>query len=213
MPAGQYQRGQVVPVTCTFADTGGSGLGAVTCGSQSGNNVGSLTANLDTATTGPKTFTATARDNAGNLSAPASYAYTVVDPLCDPQGDSPIPKGDIIRCAAVVNGDGTATISFMVAGTIASDGTQYRLQLATSSNSAGVQVKWAAGKITGVVLRSARINANDPSRIHFVVDLGTLGCARGNTLYWSAQAQNGEKEKGVGFLDKAPNTGYFALRT
>ena len=149
-PGGTYERGQIVPLTCTFADeVGGSGLASVRCGSAVGTTNGTLSVNLDTSTTGSKTFVVSATDNAGNTSATASYTYTVIEPLCDPRGDAAQAKGDIIRCAAKVNANGTATISITVAGTIANDGTQYRLRVATSPSSSGTQVKWSAGKITG----------------------------------------------------------------
>ncbi len=217
LPAGPFTKDQVVPVTCTFTDTGGSGLKSVTCGGETDLVTGdeaSLTVYLDTSTAGADlTFVVSATDNAGNVSSAQSYTYTVVDPLCDPQGDAAQAKGDIIRCAAKVNADGTATISITVAGTISNDGTQYRLQLATSPNASGTQVKWSAGKITGTPLKSAGIRPGDPKTLDFVIDLAKVGCARGTTLYWRAEVQNGTKDPGVGFLDRAPNSGYFTLPT
>jgi hypothetical protein len=140
----------------------------------------------------------------------------VRDPFCDPAGDAVRADGndDIIKCATVVNADRTATISIIVAGQISTSKLQYRLDLATSPTQNGAQVKWSEGKITGRQLRSARINQTDPSRLDFVVDLARIGVAPGGTLYWSAAVQSGEKgQAGAGFLDRAPNVGYFSTPT
>jgi hypothetical protein len=222
-PNGQtYDLGQVVPVTCTFADTG-SGLASVTCGSQTienpevdDNGQVVVTTTLDTSTAGPgKLFVVAATDIAGNEASTTS-TYTVRNPFCDPQGDAVRAdrSDDIIRCETVVNANRTATISIIVAGQISSSKLQYRLDLATAPTQSGAQVKWSEGKITGRQLVSARINPTNPSRLDFVVDLGRVGVASGGTLYWSAAVQSGEKgQAGAGFLDRAPDAGYFSLPT
>ena len=69
------------------------------------------------------------------------------------------------------------------------------------------------GQDHGTPLKSATIRSGDPSTLDFVIDLSKVGCARGNKLYWNAEVQNGTKDPGVGFLDKAPNSGYFVLQT
>ena len=140
--------------------------------------------------------------------------YQVRDPFCDPAGDAVRADGndDIIKCAMVVNADRTATISIIVAGQISSNKLQYRLDLATGPNESGAQVKWSEGKTTGGQLVTADINETDPSRLDFVVDPARIGVAPGGTLYWSAAVQSGEKgQAGAGFLDRAPDDGYFSL--
>ena len=221
-PDGQtYDLDEVVEVVCTFADSG-SGLASVTCGSETvenpiADNNGEVvvTTSLDTSTTGPKTFVVAATDLAGNTTSTTS-TYDVRDPFCDPVGDAVRADGDddIIKCATVVNADRTATISIIVAGQISSSKLQYRLDLATGPNQSGAQVKWSEGKTTGRQLISADINETDPSRLDFVVDLDRIGVAPGGTLYWSAAVQSGEKGKaGAGFLDRAPDGGYFSVPT
>ena len=217
-----YDVGQVVQVTCTFADPD-SGLASVTCGSTTipnpevdVNGEVVVQTSIDTSTVGTKSFVVSAIDNAGNEISTTS-TYTVRDPFCDPQGDAVRADGsdDIIRCLTVVDaGNRTATISIIVAGTISSSKLQYRLDLAKAPSESGAQVKWSEGKTTGRQLRSARINPTNPSQLDFVVDLARVGIAPGGTLYWSAAVQSGEKgQAGAGFLDRAPNGGYFSAPT
>jgi hypothetical protein len=218
LPTGTYDLGQLVNITCSFSDSGGSLLATVRCGSATATNVGanqkSITTALDTTTPGPKTFVVSATDGAGN-STSTSYSYTVRDYYtCDPAGDGVTTAGDIVGCAAKINGDGTATLSVLVAGTIDTTGTQYRLLLATAPNQSGTLVKWSAGSISGKPLMSAGVSTSNPSRLDFKVSLASVGVPAGGTLYWAAQTQSGEKAKpSAGFLDTAPNSGYFQLRT
>jgi hypothetical protein len=82
IPVGPYTKGQLVPVTCTFSDTGGSGLTSVTCGgttSPATGNLRTVTVNVDTSTLGVgQVFRASATDAAGN-DIIETFPYSVTD--------------------------------------------------------------------------------------------------------------------------------------
>jgi hypothetical protein len=216
---GTYTLGSTQVVTCTFADSGGSALASVNCGSGavavSGNGPITKTQTLDTSSLGAKSFIVSAVDGSGN-SASMTYNYTVTDTWdCDPAGDSSIASADIVRCAAKTNGDGTATLSIVVKGSIDFKGTKYSLRLASSKSSTGTAVTWvgsgsatAPGTISGKPLIAASISPSDSSRIDFKVRISDVGCKIGDDLYWSAEVKSGSS-----VLDKAPNSGYFELHT
>jgi hypothetical protein len=151
--------------------------------------------------------TATSTDVAGNTSV-RTFAYSVV-PACDPAGDAVTVAGDIVGCSAVANGDGTATVTLQMGAPVTTDGgIQYRLELSDDPNSSGSQVKWSGGKSTGKALKSVAVTDNS---IEFEIELRRLGLS-GSTLYWSAAIQDGTSgQPSAGFLDFAPDTGYFSL--
>jgi hypothetical protein len=69
-------------------------------------------------------------------------------------------------------------------------------------------VKWSGGKTTGAALKSVDVNGNS---IAFEIELSRLKLS-GSTLYWSAAIQDGVSgQPNAGFLDFAPDNGYFAL--
>ena len=205
-----YDLNQVVEITCDFADTG-SGLESVTCGSATGTNEAQLTATLDTSTPGEASFVVSATDAAGNVTT-TTYTYTVGDTyVCDAPTDGATRNGDIWKCATEVNdADRTAVLSIIVTGRI-DNTTQYRLRVASDSAQKGTLVKYSDGSISGQPLLSATPSG---SRLDFTIDLDRVGVASGETLYWAAETQSGEKGKpSAGFLDTAPDTGYFTLAT
>ena len=201
--AGPHEQGEVVGVTCSFADSG-SGLASVACGGVTGTDEAVLSTTLDTSTPGIQTFTASATDAAGNTTT-RTFTYEVVDLTCDPLGDVMNPDVDIVRCQSVANPDGTATLSIIVDGDIALTGVQYRLRLADSPNDSGRLVKWAEGKLSGRPLLSVNVTG---ARIDFVVNPGRVGVGPGETLYWFAEVQDGVSgQPTAGFLDRAPDEG------
>jgi hypothetical protein len=94
-------------------------------------------------------------------------------------------------------------------GPVTTDGgIRYRLELSDDPNSSGSQVKWSGGKSTGKALKSVAVTGNS---IEFEIGLRRLGLS-GSTLYWSAAIQDGTSgQQSAGFLDFAPDTGYFSL--
>ena len=69
-------------------------------------------------------------------------------------------------------------------------------------------MKWSGGKTTGKALNSVDVTGNS---ITFEINLRRLKLS-GSTLYWSAAIQDGTSgQQGAGFLDFAPDLGYFEL--
>ena len=185
-------------VTCSATD--------VTSGIPTGTDSCTVTQPV-TDEAGDFVVTATSTDVAGNTSV-RTFPYSVV-PACDPAGDAVTVAGDIVGCFAVSNGDGTATVTLQMGAPVTTDGgIQYRLELSDDPNSSGSQVKWSGGKSTGKALKSVAVTGNS---IEFELELRRLSLS-GSTLYWSAAIQDGTSgQQSAGFLDFAPDTGYFSL--
>jgi hypothetical protein len=94
-------------------------------------------------------------------------------------------------------------------GPVTTDGgIRYRLELSDDPNSSGSQVKWSGAKATGTGLKRVAMTGNS---IDFEIELRRLSLS-GSTLYWSAAIQDGTSgQQSAGFLDFAPDTGYFSL--
>ncbi|MGB7879032.1 MAG: hypothetical protein WBL31_09735, partial [Ilumatobacteraceae bacterium] len=161
----------------------------------------------DTSEEGDFAVTATATDVAGNQTT-RTFAYSVAAP-CDPTGDAVNAAGDIVGCSAIANGDGTVSISLRMGAAVDTGGDiQYRLDLAAAANASGSQVKWSGGTTTGKALKRVDVAGNV---ITFQIDLRRLKLS-GSILYWSAAIQDGTPgQQGAGFLDFAPDVGYFEL--
>ncbi len=68
-------------------------------------------------------------------------------------------------------------------------------------------MKWSDGSSKDRVVKRVDV-AGDRLGLTFVIDLARVGVSSTETLYWSAQVQDGAKgKKNAGFLDYAPNIG------
>ncbi len=203
-----YTVGDPVPsLTCVASDDL-SGLLPNSCTVVTGVDTSSVT------TLGqPRVVVITATDVAGNT-ATAEFPYTVVapppPPSCDPAGDAPAGYafGDVVGCSATRNLDGTASITLRLAGPIPASATpQYRLLLSASPTAVGTQVKWSNGSSKDKAVKSVTV-ASDRKSLTFVITLASVGVSATQTLYWSAEIQDGAPAKqNAGFLDYAPNVG------